>query len=89
MVRMDPYKIIIRPVMTESAFEILEKENKLIFIVSRKANKHQIRNSIKLLFDVEVEKVNTMILKNGKKKAIIKLTPDYDAAEIATKLGIY
>ncbi|MHA1269762.1 MAG: 50S ribosomal protein L23 [Candidatus Helarchaeota archaeon] len=86
---MDPYKIIIRPVMTESAFEILEKENKLIFIVSRKANKHQIRNSIKLLFDVEVEKVNTMILKNGKKKAIIKLTPDYDAAEIATKLGIY
>jgi len=86
---MDPYKIIYRPVITESAFELIENENKITFIVSRKANKHQIREAVQKLYNVKVEKVNTMILKNGKKKAIVKLTPDYDAAEVATKLGIY
>ncbi|MHA1311310.1 MAG: 50S ribosomal protein L23 [Candidatus Helarchaeota archaeon] len=86
---MDPYNIIVRPVMSESAFEMIENENKLTFIVSRRSNKHQIRYSVEKLYDVKVEKVNTMILKNGKKKAIIKLAPEYDAAEVATKLGIY
>ena len=86
---MNPYEIIYRPVMTENAFELIENQNKLTFIVARKANKHQIRDAVKILYDVIVEKVNTMILLNGKKKAIVKLSPESDAAEVATKLGIY
>ncbi|MBD3229070.1 MAG: 50S ribosomal protein L23 [Candidatus Lokiarchaeota archaeon] len=86
---MDPYKIIISPVISESAFELIEFENKLTFIVSRKANKHQIRDAVKELYDVEVEKVNTMIQLTGEKKAIVRLSPESDAAEVATKLGIY
>ncbi|MHA1230026.1 MAG: 50S ribosomal protein L23 [Candidatus Helarchaeota archaeon] len=86
---MDPYKILLSPVMSEHAFELIENENKLTFIVSRKANKHLIKYCVKKLYNVEAEKVNTMILKNGKKKAIVKLKPEYDAAEVATKIGIY
>ena len=86
---MDPYKIIIQPVMTEQAFEMIETQNKLTFLVSRRANKNQIREAVEVLYEVKVDKVNTIIQKRGKKKAIVRLTPDHDASEVATKLGIY
>lgn len=83
------YKIIIAPVITERAFELIENQNKLTFIVNRRSNKNQIREAVEALYDVKVEKVNTMIQLTGKKKAIVKLSPESDAAEVATKIGIY
>ena len=58
---MDPYKIIRYPYMTEKSTGMIEKENKLVFIVNRKATKHQIKEAFEKLFEVEVEKVNTLI----------------------------
>lgn len=74
---MDPHKIIIRPVITETALELIEKENKITFIVLRKANRITIRRAVEVLYDVKVEKVNTLILPNGKKKAYVRLTPKH------------
>jgi large subunit ribosomal protein L23 len=85
---MDPYEIIIRPVSTESAIERIEKENKLTFIVNIKANKKMIKDAFEKLYNVKVEKVNTLITSLGEKKAIIKLKKEYSAAELATKLGL-
>ncbi|MCQ5336735.1 MAG: 50S ribosomal protein L23 [Candidatus Methanomethylicia archaeon] len=85
---MDPYEIIIRPVSTESAIERIEKENKLTFIVNIKANKKMIKDAFEKLYNVKVEKVNTLITSSGEKKAIIKLKKEYSAAELATKLGL-
>ncbi|MHA1380319.1 MAG: 50S ribosomal protein L23 [Candidatus Helarchaeota archaeon] len=81
--------IIIRPVMTESAFDLIEKENKLTFLVHLKANKAMIKQSIEELYDVKVEKVNTLIQRDGRKKAYVKLKPEDNASDIATKLGIF
>ncbi|MFX0068216.1 MAG: 50S ribosomal protein L23 [Promethearchaeota archaeon] len=86
---MDPHKIIIRPVITETALELIEKENKITFIVLRKANRITIRRAVEVLYDVKVEKVNTLILPNGKKKAYVRLTPEHSAADVATKLGMF
>ncbi|MHA1238880.1 MAG: 50S ribosomal protein L23 [Candidatus Odinarchaeia archaeon] len=83
------YKTIIRPVISETALELIESENKLVFIVDRKANKKIIKESIEKLYEVKIQKVNTLILPNGKKKAYIRLAPEYSASEIATKLGIF
>ncbi|MCC6012970.1 MAG: 50S ribosomal protein L23 [Candidatus Verstraetearchaeota archaeon] len=85
---MDPYEIIIRPVTTEAAIERIEKENKLTFIVNIKANKKMIKDAFEKLYNVKVEKVNTLITPTGEKKAIIKLKKEYSAVELATKLGI-
>ncbi|RZN55389.1 MAG: 50S ribosomal protein L23 [Candidatus Methanomethylicota archaeon] len=85
---MDPYEIIIRPVSTESAIERIEKENKLTFIVNIKANKKMIKDAFEKLYNVKVEKINTLITSSGEKKAIIKLKKEYSAAELATKLGL-
>ena len=85
---MDIYEIMIRPVITEKAVTKIEKENVLTFIVNRKATKRQIKRAIEEIFRVKVTKVNTLITPKGEKKAYVKLAPEYNAAEIASRLGI-
>ncbi len=84
----DPASIIVRIVATEKALGLVEKENTLTFIVDRKATKHEIKWAVEELFDVKVEKVRTLITPKGLKKAYIKLTSEFKASEVATKLGI-
>jgi ribosomal protein uL23 len=85
----DPNEIIIRPVVTEASLEAVDEENKLIFYVVRTANKNTIKWAVESLYEVVVEKVNTLIMPNGKKKALVRLAPEYSAAEVATNLGIF
>ena len=83
------YKIIERPLITEKTFDIIERENKLVFIVNKKANKNQIKQAIEKIHNVKVIKVNTIITPKGEKKALIKLHPNYSAQDIAIDLGIF
>ncbi|MFX1308345.1 MAG: 50S ribosomal protein L23 [Promethearchaeota archaeon] len=83
------YKIIKKPLITEKTFDLIEKENKLVFIVNRKANKNQIKKAIEKLHNVKVIKINTMISTKGEKKAFVKLHPEYSAQDIAIDLGIF
>lgn len=85
---MDPWKILLYPHITEKSTDLIERGNKLVFIVDRRANKKQIKEAVERAFDVKVEKVNTMITMNGKKKAFVKLKPEYKAADIAVRLGM-
>ena len=39
MIKMDMYKIIKHPLSTEKGIRLMESENKLLFIVDRKATK--------------------------------------------------
>jgi len=84
----DPFKILLYPYVTEKAVSMIEKENKIVFVVDRRASKKQIKEAFEKLFEVKVEKVNTLITPDGKKKAFIKLKPEYKAADVAVKLGI-
>lgn len=81
-------KIIKRPVQSEKALMLIDKQNTLTFIVNIKANKHDIKRAVETLFNVEVESVRTLIMPKGEKKAYVKLKPEYKATEIATKLGL-
>jgi large subunit ribosomal protein L23 len=85
---LDPYKTIRHPVMTEVTSRILEAENKLVFVVNRDATKRDIKLAVEELYDVVVEKVNSVITPDGEKKAFVKLSPDYKAVDVAIKLGI-
>ena len=53
-----------------------------------KANKHQIKQAAKKLCDTDMAKVNTLIRPDGEKKAYVRLAPDYDALDVANKIGI-
>lgn len=59
--RLDASKVIIHPLNTESAMKKIEENNTLVFIVDVKANKRQIKESLKKLYDIETIKVNTLI----------------------------
>ena len=85
---MDPFKILKYPHLTEKSISLVEKENKIVFVVDRKASKKQIKEAFEKLFEVKVERVNTLITPKGEKKAIIKLKPEYKAADIAARLGM-
>jgi large subunit ribosomal protein L23 len=85
---MDPHEIVRYPLMTEAASLMVEKENKLVFIVSLKASKSDVKNAVETLYEVKVERVNLLITPQGEKKAFVKLHPDYKAADVAIKLGI-
>ena len=85
---MESHKVIKYPMMTERSVNMIENENKLVFIVDRRANKHEIAIAIKELYEVEAETVNTLITRKGEKKAFIKLKDEYDASDVAIRLGI-
>ncbi|ELK26937.1 60S ribosomal protein L23a [Myotis davidii] len=65
----------------------IEDNNTLVFIVDVKANKHQIKQAVKKLYDIDVAKVNTLIRPDGEKKAYVRLAPDYDALDVANKVS--
>lgn len=89
----NPHDIVIRPLITEKTMD-LSQEKKYVFVVDRRANKSEIKRAIEEIFDVNVEKVNTMNMRGkvkrmgrfeGKrpdwKKAIVKLTEESKTIE--------
>jgi large subunit ribosomal protein L23 len=85
---MESNEVIFYPLMTESASLMVEKQNKLIFIVSLKAGKIDIKKAVEELYEVKVERITTLITPQGEKKAFVKLRPEYKASDVAIKLGI-
>jgi large subunit ribosomal protein L23 len=83
-----PEEIIIRVHQTEKTTLLMEKENKLTFIVDKRATKNEIKKAVEELYGVKVVKVNTLITPEGEKKAYVKLAPEYKAEEVASRLGV-
>ena len=82
---MDARDILIRPLITERTTDLMA-EGKYVFVVDRRANKIQIADAVKQIFNVTVENVNTVNVKpktkrlgrsvgktSAYKKAIVKL----------------
>ena len=88
------YDIIIKPVITEQSMEATD-EKKYVFKVANDANKTEIKKAIEQIFDVKVEKVNTIRMEGKEKrqgaapagrrasykKAMVKLTADSKTIE--------
>ncbi len=83
------YKIILRPSITERAFNLIEGQNTLTFIVENRATKPVIKEAIQTLFKVKVEKINVSFTRKGTKKAYVKLDKNDNAANIAIKLKLF
>ena len=64
---MDANEIIVRPLLTEKSYSGIQNKT-YTFIVNKNANKVQIAKAVEEKFKVEVEKVNTILVK-GKKKS--------------------
>ena len=84
----DSYKIIKYPLSTEKSLRLMESENKLIFVVDKKATKSEIKKSIEDIFKAKVLKINTLITHEGKKRAYVTFSMETPAIDIATNMGL-
>ncbi|XP_052729269.1 60S ribosomal protein L23a isoform X5 [Vigna angularis] len=85
--KLDHYQILKFPLTTESAMKKIEDNNTLVFIVDLRADKKKIKDAVKKMYDIQAKKVNTLIRPDGTKKAYVRLTADYDALDVANKIG--
>ncbi|MGA2874818.1 MAG: 50S ribosomal protein L23 [Nitrososphaerales archaeon] len=83
----DALKIVIRPYVTEKTFSLIEKENKICFLVDTKASKKKIKSAIETLYQMKVISVNTSITVTGK-KAFVRFAPESQASDLASRLGL-
>ncbi len=85
----DPHTIILRPMITEKSMDLVA-DNKYVFQVDMRSNKVEIAEAVRKMFKVEVDKVNTLIVK-GKKKRLGRMTegktPDIKKAYVTLKPG--
>jgi large subunit ribosomal protein L23 len=86
---MDPYEVVIKPLITEKGTVQNERLNQYAFQVHERANKQQVREAVEKIYGVRVEKVRTM-RRRGKqrryrytrgrtaamKKAVVTLHPE-------------
>lgn len=80
-------KVIIKPYITEKTFNLIEKENKLTFVVAEKSTKKQIAEALLVLYESKATEVNTLRTVQGK-KAVVKFIAVEGARDLATKLGL-
>jgi large subunit ribosomal protein L23 len=85
---MDIKDVILYAELTEKDMYLLDKYNKVVFIVNRSATKKDIKEAVEKLFNVKVKKINTLIDYKGRKKAYVTLEKEYKAQDILSKLGL-
>lgn len=84
---MDLQSVVKYPVSSERTLRTMETENKLLFVVDKKATKADVKKAVESLFKVKVVGVNTYIV-SGKKKAYVKFSAEHPAIDVATQLGM-
>ena len=86
---MNTQDVIVRPIITERATQMTERENKVMFEVDRRANKHHIRDAVETTYGVKVEAVHTLVA-HGKLKrrgASVGRRPNWKKAIVKLKQG--
>jgi len=58
-VTLDPYQIILRPLVTEKGTHLSERYNSYTFVVNSKATKTDIKRAVEELWSVKVKHVRT------------------------------
>ena len=76
------------PIASEKSMRMIEFDNTLTFVVDSHDNKNEIKKEIEKMFNVKVDNVRILIDRKGKKRAFVKLKKQYNAADVATKLGL-
>lgn len=85
---MEARDILIRPLITERTTELMA-EGKYVFVVDKRANKIQIADAVKEVFNVTVENINTVNVKPKTKRMgrSVGKTTSYKKAIVKLKAG--
>ena len=56
----NPHDVIIRPILTEKSYGLIDRNGQYTFEVQPTANKTEIKLAIESIFNVKVDKINTL-----------------------------
>ncbi|MBI4043775.1 MAG: 50S ribosomal protein L23 [Candidatus Diapherotrites archaeon] len=84
----EDFEMVKFPLISEKAVNMIETENKLTFVTSKRATKSLVKETIERVYGVKVDSVNMVNDMKGRKKAIVKINKAFKAEEVATKLGV-
>ncbi|MEI6845433.1 MAG: 50S ribosomal protein L23 [Candidatus Firestonebacteria bacterium] len=86
---MELTQVIKRPLITEKGADLKEKHSVYIFAVDVNANKIEIKKAVEKLFNVTVERVNTVIVAGKQRRLGLRkgLKPDWKKAYVTLKKG--
>lgn len=85
--------VLIRPLLTEKMTKISDKTQQVGFIVNKSASKDQIKSEVEKTYNVEVESINTSIVRGKRKSRFTKAglingkKPNYKKAFVHLKEG--
>jgi large subunit ribosomal protein L23 len=81
-------KVLLYPIATEKAINMIEKNNIITFMVDLRSKKQEIRKDFEDTFNVKVDHVNVEIEPRNRKRAYIKIGKQFKASDIALKLKL-
>ena len=82
------HEIVLYPLITEKAVNMIESENKLCFIVNKAATKQDIKDALEEAYSIKIDSIKVLNDRKGRKKVFVKINKKFKADEIATKLGV-
>ncbi|MCI4368823.1 MAG: 50S ribosomal protein L23 [Thermoplasmata archaeon] len=82
------HRVILHAYVTEKSMDEMERQNKLEFVVDRRATRAEIKGAIESIYQCKVEKVNTKIVRVGK-IATVRFTKDYSSEDIGSRAGVF
>lgn len=80
--------VLLHPLATEKAINMIEKNNIITYIVNIGAKKEEIKKEFEDTFKVKVDRINTSIEMRNRKKAYIKLGRQFKASDLALRLKL-
>ena len=82
------HRIILHAYVTEKSMDEMERQNKLEFVVDRRANRADIRKAVEATYQCKVEKITVKIVRAGK-IATVRLTKEFSAEDIGGRAGVF
>jgi len=82
------HRIILHAYVTEKSMDEMERQNKLEFVVDRRANRAEIKRAVEDIYQCKVEKITTKIVRLGK-IATVRFTKEFSAEDIGSRAGVF
>ncbi len=82
------HRIILHAYVTEKSMDEMERQNKLEFVVDRRADRAAIRRAVEATYQCKVVKVTTKTVQSGK-IATVRFAKGFSAEDIGSRAGVF
>ncbi len=82
------HRIILHAYVTEKSMDEMERQNKLEFVVDRRASRAEVKAAVEKTYQCKVAKITIKIVRIGK-IATVKFASGFSAEDIGSRAGVF